>query len=43
VRVHTDTRAVESARDLSAHAYTLGDNVVFDAGDTQPGRRRAGG
>jgi hypothetical protein len=32
VRVHTDTRAAESARAVSALAYTVGRDVVFDAG-----------
>ncbi len=42
VRVHTDSRAVESARAVSAHAYTVGRSIVFDGGkyspDTNPGR-----
>ncbi len=29
VRVHTDTRAHESARAVGAHAYTVGSDVVF--------------
>ena len=32
VRVHSDAAAQESARDLSAHAYTVGNNIVFGAG-----------
>jgi hypothetical protein len=32
VRVHTDTRAAESARAANALAYTVGSNVVFGAG-----------
>lgn len=32
VRVHTGTDAEQSARDVSAHAYTVGHNVVFGAG-----------
>ena len=43
VRVHTDSRAAASARRLNARAYTLGQDVVFDAGqfapETQEGRR----
>ena len=43
VRVHTDSRAAESARAVGAHAYTVGRHVVFGAGryapDTVPGRR----
>ncbi len=37
VRVHTDTRAGESARALAARAYTVGTNVVFGAGQYSPG------
>lgn len=29
VRVHTDARAHESAKDVGAHAYTVGNDVVF--------------
>lgn len=43
VRVHTDTRAAESARALNARAFTLGSNIVFGAGlyepETSRGRR----
>lgn len=43
VRVHTDERAAESARSVNALAYTVGRDVVFDAGqyrpDTFEGRR----
>jgi hypothetical protein len=43
VRVHTDTAAGHSARDVSAHAYTVGRDIVFGAGQfapqTQTGRR----
>jgi hypothetical protein len=35
VRVHTDTRAAESARTLGALAYTLGSHVAFGAGQYQ--------
>jgi peptidoglycan hydrolase-like protein with peptidoglycan-binding domain len=42
VRVHTDARAAKSARAVSALAYTVGQHVVFGAGqytpDTSPGR-----
>lgn len=37
VRVHTDGRAAESARAVSAHAYTVGADVVFAAGRYAPG------
>lgn len=36
VRVHTDARAAESARTVDAAAYTVGHNVVFDAGQYAP-------
>lgn len=43
IRVHTDAKAAESARDLNASAYTLGSNIVFGAGqflpETPAGRR----
>ena len=43
VRVHTDTHAAESARDISAAAYTSGTHIVFGAGrfapQTPAGRR----
>jgi hypothetical protein len=36
VRVHTDSRAAESARSLNAEAYTSGSNVVFAQGHYDP-------
>jgi len=36
VRVHTDTRAAESARAVNALAYTVGRDVVFDFGQYAP-------
>lgn len=36
VRIHADARAAESARDVSALAYTSGANVVFGAGQYSP-------
>jgi peptidoglycan hydrolase-like protein with peptidoglycan-binding domain len=43
VRVHTDEAAAQSARDVAAHAYTVGRDVVFGAGrfapQTQAGRQ----
>jgi hypothetical protein len=43
VRVHTDERAAESARAVSANAYTAGNHVAFAAGkyapETQGGQR----
>jgi Domain of unknown function (DUF4157)/Toxin with a conserved tryptophan and TIP tripeptide motif len=37
VRIHTDSRAAESASAIQARAYTSGNNVVFGAGEYQPG------
>jgi hypothetical protein len=37
VRVHTDERAAESARAVSAHAYTVGRHLVFGSGQYSPG------
>jgi outer membrane protein OmpA-like peptidoglycan-associated protein len=36
VRVHADAAAAQSARDVSAHAYTVGHSIVFDAGRFAP-------
>lgn len=36
VRIHTDTRAGESARAVSAHAYTVGRDIVFAPGQYSP-------
>jgi uncharacterized protein DUF4157 len=36
VRVHAEKRAVESARAVGALAYTVGQNIVFGAGQYQP-------
>jgi hypothetical protein len=36
VRIHTDTRAADSARAVDAEAYTVGPHVVFGAGRYQP-------
>ena len=40
VRVHTDSVAEQSARDLNANAYTVGNNIVFGAGQFIPGVQR---
>ena len=37
VRVHTDSKAAESARAVSAIAYTVGQEIVFGAGRFAPG------
>lgn len=36
VRVHSDSQAAESARAVSAHAYTVGQHVVFGEGQYSP-------
>lgn len=36
VRIHTDALAAESAREVYAHAYTVGEHIVFDSGQYQP-------
>lgn len=36
VRVHTDTKAAESARAVNAAAYTVGQDIVFGAGQNAP-------
>jgi hypothetical protein len=42
VEVHTDSRAADSARSVQAHAYTVGNHIVFGEGrfrpDTDEGR-----
>jgi len=37
VRVHADSRAADSARSVSALAYTVGSNIVFGRGRYSPG------
>ncbi len=39
VRVHTGVKAAESAREVKALAYTMGNNVVFRAGQYAPQTR----
>ena len=36
VRVHTDARAAESAQAVNAHAYTVGEDIVFGRGRYAP-------
>ena len=36
VRLHTDTGAAETARDINARAFTVGRNIVFGAGQYSP-------
>ena len=37
VRVHTDSKASESAKSVQAHAYTVGSDIVFQSGKYDPG------
>jgi hypothetical protein len=37
VRVHSSAAAQQSARDVNAHAYTVGHNIVFGTGRFAPG------
>lgn len=36
VRVHDDSRASDSAKAVQAHAYTVGNDLVFQSGQYQP-------
>ena len=36
IAIHTDTRAIESARAVNANAYTVGNHLVFGAGRYSP-------
>jgi hypothetical protein len=36
VRVHTDSQAGDSAREINAHAYTAGNDIAFAPGKYQP-------
>ncbi len=36
VRIHNDSEAADSARDVSANAYTVGSSIVFNHGKYQP-------
>jgi Domain of unknown function (DUF4157) len=40
VRVHTGPAAEQSVRDVNARAYTVGDNLVFGAGEFKPDTRQ---
>jgi len=39
VRIHTDGKAAQSAEAVAARAYTVGQDVVFNQGQFQPGNR----
>jgi uncharacterized protein DUF4157 len=36
VRIHTDAKANDSTRAVSAHAYTVGEHIAFDSGRYSP-------
>ncbi len=36
VRIHTDSKAADSAKSINARAYTLGQNIVFGSGQHAP-------
>ena len=40
VRIHTDESAKQSARALDAHAYTVGNDIVFGSGEYEPHTER---
>jgi hypothetical protein len=40
VRIHTDSRAADVARSMQARAFTLGNDIVFGAGQYQPNTPR---
>jgi hypothetical protein len=40
MRIHTGDAAARSARDLNAHAYTVGNHVVFAKGQYNPSSNR---
>ncbi len=40
VRIHTDRQAAESARAVAAHAFTVGQHVVFGQGEFDPAAER---
>ncbi|MGC1375909.1 MAG: DUF4157 domain-containing protein, partial [Anaerolineales bacterium] len=37
VRVHTDSAAADTSKELNARAYTVGPHVAFNSGEFQPG------
>ncbi|VVB72521.1 Uncharacterised protein [uncultured archaeon] len=39
VRIHADEASAQSAKELNARAYTMGDDIVFGAGQYMPGTR----
>lgn len=37
VKVHTDSNAIQTSRDLNARAFTVGNTIAFNSGEYQPG------
>ncbi|MBA3534080.1 MAG: DUF4157 domain-containing protein, partial [Ardenticatenales bacterium] len=37
VRIHDDSKAIQTSRDINAKAFTVGSNIAFNAGEYQPG------
>ncbi|HEU4324844.1 MAG TPA: DUF4157 domain-containing protein, partial [Roseiflexaceae bacterium] len=37
IRIHADTHAAQTAQSLNARAFTVGNDIAFDAGEYQPG------
>lgn len=40
VKVHTDTHAAQASKDLNAHAFTVNNDVYFNAGAYDPGSKQ---
>ncbi len=36
VRIHTDSNAVQTSRDINARAFTVGNNIAFNSGEFNP-------
>ena len=36
VRIHTDTNAIQTSRDINARAFTVGNNIAFNSGEYNP-------
>ena len=36
VRIHTDTNAIQTSRDINARAFTTGNNIAFNSGEYNP-------
>lgn len=36
VRIHTDSNAIQTSRDINARAFTVGNNIAFNSGEYSP-------